>query len=93
NGSGWGSVAHYKFQVDSQAPESLKASFPDGVVTTNVTPAMLIVAEDSLSGINHISMSIDGGKPVELKLDPSNLYRLPKQASGNHTVVVSAIDA
>lgn len=92
NSSGWGSVAHYKFQVDSQAPESLKASFPDGVVTTNVTPAMLIVAEDSLSGINHITMSVDGGKPVELKLDPSNLYRLPKQVSGNHTVVVSAVD-
>lgn len=92
NGSGWGSVAHYKFQVDSQAPESLKASFPDGTVTTNLMPAMLVVAEDSLSGINHISMSVDGGKPFEIKVDPSNLYKLPKQASGNHTVVVSAVD-
>jgi hypothetical protein len=54
---------------------------------------MLILAEDSLSGVNHITMSVDGGKAVELKVDPSNLYRLPKQVSGNHTVIVSAYDA
>lgn len=92
NASGWGAISHYKFQVDSQAPESLKASFPDGVVTTNQTPAVLILAEDALSGLGMITMSIDNGQVVELPIDPSNLYRLPKQAAGNHTVVINAID-
>lgn len=92
NASGWGAISHYKFQVDSQAPESLKASFPDGVVTTNQTPAVLILAEDALSGLAMITMSIDNGQAIELPIDPSNLYRLPKQAAGNHTVVINAID-
>lgn len=92
NASGWGAIAQYKFQVDTEAPESLKASFPDTNVTTNQTPSILVVAEDKLSGIGKITMSIDNGQPVEFLVDPSNLYHLPKQSSGNHTVVVSAID-
>lgn len=90
--SGWGGISHYKFQIDSQAPESLKASFPDGVVTTNQTPTVLILAEDKLSGIAMITMSVDNGQAVEFPVDASNLYHLPKQSSGNHTVVINAID-
>ncbi len=92
NGSGWGEIATYKFQVDSQAPESLKASFPDGVVTTNQTPGVLILAEDKLSGIASINMSVDNGQAVDYPMDSSNLYHLPKQSSGNHTVKINAID-
>ncbi len=92
NASGWGVITRYKFQIDSQAPESLKATFPDGNVTTNQTPAVLILAEDVLSGLRLITMSIDSGQLAEFKVDPSNLYRLPKQNSGNHTVVINAVD-
>ncbi len=92
NASGWGVVSRYKFQIDTQAPETLKASFPDGIVTTNQTPAVLVLAEDSLSGIRAITMSVDNGQPVEFPVDPSNLYHLPKQNAGNHTVAINAID-
>lgn len=93
NASGWGAVAKYAFRVDTVPPESLKASFPDSNVTTNQTPAVLVLAEDKLSGVAKITMSVDSGQPVEFPVDPSNLYHLPKQTAGNHTVVVSAIDA
>ena len=92
NRSGWGAITRYKFQIDTQAPESLKASFPDGAVTTNQTPAVLVLAEDALSGVGKITMSVDNGQPLEFTLDPSNLYHIPKQNAGNHTVVVKAID-
>ncbi len=92
NKNGWGAIAKYKFQIDTSAPEELKASFPDGNVTTNQTPAISVLAEDKLSGVGKITMSIDNGQPVEFLIDPSNLYHLPKQSSGNHTVVISAID-
>ena len=92
NGSGWGPVASYKFQVDTSAPESLKASFPDGTITTNLTPSLLVLAEDKLSGVAKVSFSIDNGQATEFPVDPSNVYHLPKQTSGNHTVVVSAVD-
>ncbi len=90
--SGWGSVSTYKFQIDSQAPESLKASFPDGSITTNLTPNLLVQAEDTKSGISKITISIDNGQAVEYPIDTTNLYRLPKQAPGNHTVIVNALD-
>jgi hypothetical protein len=92
NASGWGAVAQYKFQVDTSAPESLKASFPDSNITTNQTPAVLVLAEDALSGVAKITLSVDKGQPVEFPVDPSNLYHLPKQSSGNHTVVITALD-
>ncbi len=92
NASGWGAITRYKFQIDSQAPDTLKASFPDGQVTTNQTPAILILAEDLLSGVHKITMSIDNGQAIDFPVDSSNLYRLPKQNSGNHTVVINAID-
>lgn len=90
--SGWGAVTTYKFQIDSQAPESLKASFPDGSITTNLTPNLLVQAEDAKSGISKVTVSVDNGQAIEYLLDTSNLYRLPKQAPGNHTVIVDAVD-
>ncbi len=92
NRSGWGGTATYKFQIDTEAPESLKASFPDGSVTTNLIPSLLVQAEDAKSGLSKITLSIDNGQPVEYTTDSSNLYRLPKQSPGNHTVIVNAID-
>ncbi len=92
NGSTWGKVSHYKFQIDTEAPESLTASFPDGVVTTNQTPSVLILTEDKTSGVDHITMSIDGGEMTKYSLEPSHLYRLPKQVSGKHSVVIGSVD-
>ncbi len=92
NKSGWGGIATYKFQIDSDAPESLRASLPDGSVTTNLTPNLLVQAEDSRSGLSKLTLSMDNAQPVEYQIDSSNLYRLPKQTPGNHTVIVNAID-
>lgn len=92
NGSVWGATSHYKFQIDTEGPESLTASFPDGNVTTNLTPSISIVASDKLSGVDHFTMSIDGGELVKYAIDPSNLYHLPKQVSGKHAVVIGAVD-
>lgn len=93
NGNTWGTVSHYKFQIDTEGPESLTASFPDGVVTTNQTPAILIVTEDKVSGVDHLTMSIDGGELIKYSIEPSHLYHLPKQVSGKHAVVIGSVDA
>jgi len=53
---------------------------------------VLVLTEDTLSGIDKITMSIDNGQLLEFPIDASNLYRLPKQRAGNHTVVVNAVD-
>lgn len=93
NAGGWGGVARYKFQVDATAPDALKVSFPDGNSTPNQTPSVSVVSHDELSGITKYTMSIDNGQPVDIVPDPSNLYKLPKQSAGNHTVTINAYDA
>ena len=90
--NGWGSVSNYKFQIDTEAPKIIKASFLDEVATIGKAPSVFVLAEDRLSGIDHISFSIDGGNFVPHQLSSSNLYSLPKQSFGNHTVMVSVID-
>lgn len=93
NKSGWGAVATYKFQVDTEAPEALSASFPDGSVTTNLSPSILVQAEDKKSGIQKITIGVDNGTAKEYPRDSSNLYRLERQSPGSHTAIINAIDA
>jgi hypothetical protein len=90
--SGWGPVSHYKFQVDGTAPENVKVSFTDGNSTTNPSPAILITGTDALSGLDHVTMAVDGQDPVSYRLEPSNLYHLPKQGAGKHSAVISLYD-
>lgn len=90
---GWGTVAHYKFQVDTEGPEKLSASFPDGSVSTSASPAVLINASDSLSGLDHILVSIDGGTKVSYPIDATQLYHLPRASPGKHTATISGVDA
>ncbi len=90
--AGWGAVAHYPFKIDAEGPEKLKVIFTEGTVTTNPTPAVLITAEDSLSGIDRFTVAVDGGAEVSYEVNDSNLYYLPKQSSGKHTAVVTAYD-
>lgn len=93
DGNGWGTVAHYKFQVDTEGPEKLSASFPDGAVSTSASPAILVNAVDSLSGVDHILISIDGGTKVSYPIDPAQIYHLPRSSPGKHTATISAVDA
>lgn len=91
-GSTWGPVAHYKFNVDRKAPQGLKVTFPDGNVTSNPTPAALVLVDDADSGVARITMSVDGGNPISYSVDPSHVYHLPKSSPGNHTVTITAFD-
>jgi hypothetical protein len=90
--SGWGQTVHYKFQVDSHAPLDVKASFTDSTVTTNPSPTVLITGTDALSGLDHVSISVDGQEPVSIPLSQSNLYHIPKQAAGKHTALITLYD-
>ncbi len=90
--SGWGQVAHYKFQIDSHAPVDLNASFTDSTTTTNPSPTVLITGTDDLSGLDHVSMLVDGQEPVSIPLSPSNLYHIPKQLAGKHTALITLYD-
>lgn len=91
NGS-WGSISHYKFQVDTEAPYALKATFPDGDTTSNPSPSIIIEGEDKTSGLGKVSISVDGGQEVIYEIDSKSLYKMPKSSSGKHTAVITLYD-
>ena len=89
---GWRESTHYRFQIDTKAPEKIIASFPEGDVTTNAAPTIKVEAWDSLSGIDHISFRVDGGDEMSYPFVPSNTYKLPKLQPGAHVITILAYD-
>jgi hypothetical protein len=89
---GWGPSAHYRFQIDTQEPTVPQVTFPDGAMTTSPVPAVLIEAEDTTSGLEYLTIGIDGTEPTRYLLDSSHVYRLPKQVPGKHTAFITVYD-
>jgi hypothetical protein len=89
---GWGDVAHYKFQVDTQAPSKLSASLPEGTVTSSPHPMLLITAEDTTSGLKSVYVSIDGQATTTYEVNASSLYKLADEKTGKHTALVTVAD-
>jgi hypothetical protein len=89
---GWGSVAHYRFQIDTKAPENLAVAFPEGTTTTNPMPSVRITAQDTLSGLDYLTITIDNGAPMLYQIDPLSRYRLQRKSPGNHTMLVTVYD-
>jgi hypothetical protein len=89
---GWGTVSHRKFQIDTTAPKMPTVTFPEGDVTTNTAPTLGVEVKDELSGIDHISLRIDGGEEINYPYALSNTYKLPRLKPGKHALTVLAYD-
>src|SRR6185369_9589855 len=82
--AGWGAVTHYKFQIDSRAPDNIVASFPESSTSGNPNPIIKVTAEDGLSGLESVQFVIDGTPAVSYPINESNLYTLREQKPGVH---------
>lgn len=58
---GWGVTSHFRFQIDTESPESFDITFPDGKETTNIQPVINFNTTDGLSGISHYELKITDG--------------------------------
>jgi len=95
NNNGWGSISHFRFQIDTQPPAPFKIKFIDGPGTDNPRPAISFFTTDSLSGIDHYSVKIGDGDFFDISselVSQSAPYILPRQFPGKHTVLVKAVD-
>lgn len=90
--NGWGAVAHRKFQIDTRAPKVLSVKSVEGATTTNANPSFLITAEDTLSGVDHISIAVDDTAPVDHPIVSSNTYTLSNLKPGKHAIRIAAVD-
>jgi hypothetical protein len=91
---GWGSVAHYKFQIDTETPDKFQIKFVDGENTDNPNPVALFNTTDSGSGIAYYKVKVGDGDFITLKKEEveSNPYTLPVTSVGKKTILVQAFD-
>lgn len=92
-GSNWGTIAHYRVQIDSQAPEKFFISFPEPE-SDNPRPQLELSAADSLSGLSMFKVKIGEGDFFDVLPDQlqNGSMALPLQYPGKRNIVVQAID-
>lgn len=94
NQYGWGSIAHFKIQIDSQSPQPFEIIVRDGKETVNPRPILFFETKDTLSGIEYYEIKIGQGDviPQSVSATKNNPFQMPVQAPGEHTIVVKAVD-
>lgn len=86
----WGSISHFKFQIDSKPPQEFNVLVTDD---NSNEPKLVFESSDDLSGIDHYEIKID--KKEWIVLDKSlagKPYSLINQGHGEHQVIVRAVD-
>jgi len=94
NASGWGSITHFKAQIDTTPPNPFKVELVGDPVSETPRPAIRFKATDSVSDINRYVIRIGVGDPITVKPQDliNDIFILPTQAPGGHSVVVEAFD-
>ena len=88
NQKGWGGIAHYKIQIDTEPPSAFSIKFDEKDKDTP-QPTIILDAKDSLSGLDHYKIRILQEEPIEIKTDT---FTLPPQTPGQKTIIVKAFD-
>lgn len=92
--NGWGSVANFRFQIDTTPPEKFSIKFVDTSDTTNPQPTALFNTTDGGSGIDRYRVKIGDRDFVAVSADAvkSNPYTLPPTEPGKQIILVQAFD-
>jgi hypothetical protein len=90
---GYGPTTHYKFNVDSTAPDSFDIKAIDSDDQTDPKPKFSFNAVDSTSGIDHYTVQIDSSEAVTWRDDGSGIYEPRALGPGSHTLLAKAYDA
>jgi hypothetical protein len=93
NAEGWGRIAHYQINVDSESPKDFKISKAESD-DQNSPKKVLVFEYVDVSPIVKYNIQIDGATPLEYKdSDNSKKYTLESLSPGTHTIVVEVVDS
>lgn len=88
--SGWGSIARYKFSIDTVAPNEFTVSQANEGEVISIE----FNATDDESGIERYEISIDGEAPIVRAAADASPFTIPTESGpGMHYIVVKAVDA
>lgn len=86
--SGWSSTTRFRLEHDQTAPEALTVTIVRDRGTDDPTPQVQFSATDATSGVDHYTVSIDGGAS-ETAVSPLTLNNL---SAGAHHITVTVFD-
>lgn len=90
---GWGEVNHFRFQIDTKAPESFELKEVVREDMSDRKVSLILTASDGGSGIDHYNISVDGQVLPSLSVERGDgYYDLPELDSGSHLIVANAVD-
>ena len=92
NSAGWGDITHYKFQIDTQAPEAFMLDQIAREDLTDPKVQLVFEAEDATSGIDHYEIQLNGGEVEIWRDDGSHTYQTPALEPGDYVAAVKAAD-
>ena len=92
NDSGWGPILHRQVLVDKTPPPLFEVNAKTNASSSDVI--LKFSATDTLSGLDHYELSVDGGSPTKASLSEllAGEYTLSSQSVGSHKIKVSALD-
>ncbi len=92
NAAGWGSINHFRFQIDTQDPEHFTMEKMEETDSNAPTRIYNFDATDATSGIAYYAIQIDDGEAINWEDDGSHSYETPPLGPGRHTIIVNALD-
>ena len=93
NSAGWGTTSHFKFSIDTVAPENLSVAVMARATTTDPRISLQISTTDELSGLDHYAIGVNDLPAVDWSDEVgSGIYELMLPGTGDHTLIVSAYD-
>ncbi len=94
NGSGWGNIAHFRFNIDTASPFINAVSVAKQTDPFDPNVRVSIDASDALSGILSYEFTVDTGVPVNVSPDMlrGGQYDLGPQKPGDHALQVRVFD-
>ncbi len=101
NSDGWGRVSSYKFAIDTEKPEIIRAENVNGEESDNPLPKLKVISKDKTSGVGLYKIKVDDKevfehRPEKITKTASGTYEalveLPLVEPGYHTVSVEVLD-
>lgn len=94
NENGWGGIAHFRVQVDTEDPTSFEITEIERDDLTNPRLHFRLEGEDATSGISYYDVQIDGGDTARFEdEEETGVYPTSPQPPGTHTIIITAYDA
>lgn len=89
----WSRTSSYRFQVDTADPSDFTiTALPSEPGSDFLKQRFSFTATDTLSGIDHYNISIDGGTINSWKDDGSHIYQTSELTKGEHRLIAEAVD-